>query len=180
MELYFYRAQVFEVSVTQRWALRLHSACPRLQLLKECLKANGGQAGHAIGFVKILNNALHNVHRICPEEQASIGKEAVTLADRFLLTIVMGADALVRSIVGKTMALRSDVSLRAQSENLSSLRAYDQTKPTAVARRMHAAMDPAQPKQAVPGLESLMVYRRAEAAQTCVELLVPVHSSSTR
>ena len=39
-----------------------------MQLLDNCLNSTGGQAGHCISLVKVLNNALHNVHRICPEE----------------------------------------------------------------------------------------------------------------
>jgi len=110
--------------------------------LKSDLKNNQGQTECAMSYVKVLNHALYNVHRICPEEQVPIGKEICQLADAFLRNIAVGAQTYLNVIVTKGKQLRS------------------QTRPNKVAARMQLGMNPQAPKQPQPGVESLMVNRR--------------------
>ena len=37
-------------------------------MLKQVLRLGEGQPAHCLSFIKILDNSLQNVHRVCPEE----------------------------------------------------------------------------------------------------------------
>jgi NCK-associated protein 1 len=111
-----------------------------IQQFKLCLGAKDGQQVNAAVFVKLLNEALYNVHRICPEEQATIGKDVVTLADHFLADIVQNIESNVQVIVHETEELRKETSAQAVLNRL---------------------IDPAQAQQPVPGVESQFANRAA-------------------
>jgi len=156
MDLYFYRTALAE-------------------LLREVVKSPYGQAAHALSLVKVLSHALHNVHRIAPEEQAQIGKEAVTSGDGFLRSIVLAVEAAVKQLADKIKVLRS------------------QTKPSRVAQRLQAAQQSDnssssskdQPhKQPLPGSESLFqnragVYSVSQFRKTISDLCSAIHQNDT-
>ena len=53
-------------------------------LYKRCLAGTQGQPAYALSYVRSLHSALHNVHRLCGEEQAIIGQSIVQTADQWL------------------------------------------------------------------------------------------------
>lgn len=85
--LYWHRAAVFKT-------------------LELSLQAKSGQSECCMGFMHVLHDALHNVHRICPEEQAVIGKEAATQADKFLRQIIVSAEKMIKQVKTSTTKLR--------------------------------------------------------------------------
>lgn len=106
----------------------------------ECLKRTNGSARHCLSYVKVLNDGLQQVHRVCPEEQVSIGKEAIHLADTMLREIVAGVERILKNLVVKTRELRS------------------QTLPIQVVARAEGEV-----KEAYPGYESLFEARRGQS-----------------
>lgn len=80
------------------------------ELLKEVMKGHdsgSSQATHVMSFIELLNHSLHNVHRLCPDEQFSIGKDAVTTADSFIRQVVQNIEKHIGVIQNETIALRS-------------------------------------------------------------------------
>ena len=53
-------------------------------LYKRCLAGTQGQPAYALSYVRSLHSSLHNVHRLCGEEQAIIGQSIVQTADQWL------------------------------------------------------------------------------------------------
>ena len=53
-------------------------------LYKRCLSGSQGQPAYALSYVRSLHSALHNVHRLCGEEQGIIGQSIVQTADQWL------------------------------------------------------------------------------------------------
>ncbi len=77
------------------------------RLMGDCLKRTNGAARHCLSFVKVLNDGLQQVHRLCPEEQATIGKDAIHMADTLLREVVAGVERILKNLVVKTRELRS-------------------------------------------------------------------------
>jgi hypothetical protein len=96
----------------------------------DCLKRTNGAARHCISFVKVLNDGLQQVHRVCPEEQATIGKEAIHMADTLLREVVAGVERVLKNLVVKTRELRQQslpiqVVARAEGENKEAYPGYE-------------------------------------------------------
>lgn len=88
----------------------LHMLWWRKEMLEEALlKALGsakGQPRHCLAMVRVLHQALHNVHRMDPEQGPIIGKAASKLCDQFLRTITSHVEKYVKHIVEKLHAMR--------------------------------------------------------------------------
>ena len=88
------------------------------KMLSEILRLTG-TARNCISFVRLLNNALHNIHlRLCPEEQMKIGLNVVNLAKKYLSTIVEHTRRLIEHIAAETHDFRNQSSPNAAISNM--------------------------------------------------------------
>lgn len=74
---------------------------------------------------------MHNVHRVCPEEQKTIGRDVLQWADVFLRAIMSNVDALVNHTIayrGQTRAQCAPTQVRLAHRAAPSSPA--QTRPT--------------------------------------------------
>lgn len=115
-------------------------------MLKDTLKSVDGRVVHCVSIVQLLNSALHNVHRLCPDEQPAIGKEIVSAADEFIRLIVNSLERCLQGVINETMALRSRTNHNAVLQRIAHVN----------------AMATGQEKQPlpVPGEESQYAHRR--------------------
>merc|ERR1712130_11538 len=72
--------------------------------LKECIEPkNGSSPAYCLSLLKIFQSALHNVHRLCPEEHSLISKSIVKMGDGFLSYIVdKGIEKPIKIIIDAT------------------------------------------------------------------------------
>lgn len=119
------------------------------EMLKVTLGAQDGRAANSVALVTLLHSSLHNVHRLAPDEQPMIGKEALTTADKFIRVIVNQLERNIQAMVNDTVALRA------------------RTNHTAVLQRIAhnnaMASNPNTGAMAMPGDESQYEQRRQVA-----------------
>ena len=77
-----------------------------LVCFKRCLAGKESQPAYALSFVKTLHSALHNVHRLCPEELPDIGREIVSTADTWLRLLTAAVEEAADFINKETTVLR--------------------------------------------------------------------------
>jgi hypothetical protein len=120
-------------------------------IFEASLKSHTGQAAHCMAFIRLLNSALYNVHRLCPEEQKTIGERILKHGQAYIGSIIQIMDECIRAVV---------------IQKLSGLNA--QHAPNIVAENIKARMQAAQNKSPVPsfrapGFESAYVAKNAVA-----------------
>lgn len=116
-------------------------------MLKETLKSVDGRAVHTVTLVPMLNSSMHNVHRLCPEEQPYIGKEIVTAGDQFIRHIINSLERALGGIISDTTSLRARTSHSAVLERIAYVNSM--------------AISPEKAPLAVPGEESQYDARRS-------------------
>ena len=92
-------------------------------VLKDTLKSVDGRVVHCVSIVHLLNSALHNVHRLCPDEQPAIGKEIVSAADEFIRLIVNSLERCLQGVINETTALRSRTNHNAVLQRIAHINA---------------------------------------------------------
>lgn len=126
-QLFFYKNDIFES-------------------LKETLKSVDGSTIHCGAYVQLLGSALHNIHRLCPDEQPVIGKEVVTTGDAFIRLIVNSLERCIQGVINDTNALRSKTNYNAVIQRIQHVNAM--------------ALNPQLPPVPSPGDESQWETRR--------------------
>jgi len=137
------------------------------ETLKSVLVSPEGRASHSLAFVVLLGNALHNIHRLCPDEQPMVGKDAVTTGDAFIRMIVQMMEKCVQGIINESAALRAKTNFTATVARIQ--------RQNAMSNNPHAASLP------WPGEESLYENRNQVANLTLYRrTLAAICSALTR
>ena len=76
------------------------------QCFKLSLQGKDGQQAYSLAYVKTLHSALHNVHRLCPEEQIPIGRDIVNTADALLKALTAKLEGYAEFIGREVAVLR--------------------------------------------------------------------------
>ena len=76
------------------------------QCFQQSLQGKDGQQAYSLSYVKTLHSALHNVHRLCPEEQNPIGRDIVSLADSLLKALTAKLEDYAEFIGREVAVLR--------------------------------------------------------------------------
>ena len=79
-------------------------------LLQSSLSGFQGQPAYVMSIVRLVHSALDNVHRICPEEQISIGRRSVELTEEYLGMVSRYVESLMTGITNKQTMFRAQLS----------------------------------------------------------------------
>jgi len=88
------------------------------EALNQTLRSVDGRAQNCMSLVSWLNSSLHNVHRLAPDEQPTIGREIMLGADSFIKSIVHAACSAIQTISAEAAALRARTNHKAVIERI--------------------------------------------------------------